>query len=148
MHRARSLVAALAALVLTTGITARGFTPSQIAGESQDELAVAAASQAKRKPGSTSWRWLRTSTGWERPATCAPPNTCKQLAAAGWDAKIVTYVVPIVWPVEQRLRCSAKNLTTSSALEPAVPGDPYSRDHASIGIPYSGYSNDGDATGP
>ena len=32
--------------------------------------------------------------------------------------------------------------------EPAIRSDPFSKDHASIGIPYSGYSVDGDVTGP
>jgi hypothetical protein len=39
---ARSLAAAFAALLLTTGITARGFTPAQVTAETRDEAVVAA----------------------------------------------------------------------------------------------------------
>ncbi|HEY8298631.1 MAG TPA: M28 family peptidase [Candidatus Baltobacteraceae bacterium] len=70
-----------------------------------------------------------------------------QLAAAGWDAKLVEYVVPLAVPYEQVLTLLAPHRRAIDLYEPAVPGDPYSRDHKAIGIPYSGYSRDGDVTG-
>lgn len=71
-----------------------------------------------------------------------------RLAADGFDAKIVTYDVGIVWPTEQRLEITAPFVREVDLYEPAVPGDPYSRNHEEIGKPYSGFSNDGDAEGP
>src|ERR1700694_2126756 len=71
-----------------------------------------------------------------------------RLAAAGWDARIVTYVVPIAWPTEQRLEITAPVHRAIDLYEPALPGDPWSADHAAIGKPYSGYSADGEVTGP
>ncbi len=71
-----------------------------------------------------------------------------QLAGAGWDAKIVTYVVPIAWPTEQKLEITAPVSENVDLYEPAVPGDPWSANHAAIGKPYSGYSVDGDVSGP
>jgi N-acetylated-alpha-linked acidic dipeptidase len=70
-----------------------------------------------------------------------------QLAAAGWDAKLVTYVVPIAWPTQQRLEIVAPVTREVDLYEPAVAGDPYSQDHAAIGKPYTGYSPDGEVTG-
>jgi N-acetylated-alpha-linked acidic dipeptidase len=72
------------------------------------------------------------------------------LARVGWDAKLVTYVVPIAIPYEQSLtvlRSSGKPQTIDLD-EATIPSDPFSRDHAAIGIPYSGYSKDGDVVGP
>ena len=71
-----------------------------------------------------------------------------QLRAAGWNANLVTYVVPIAWPYRQQLTMLTPRKTAISLYEPSVPGDMYSYDHAAIGAPYSGYSNDGDVTGP
>jgi N-acetylated-alpha-linked acidic dipeptidase len=71
-----------------------------------------------------------------------------ELARAGWDAKLVEYVVPIAYPTEQRLTLLTPKREDIDLYEPAVPGDPYSRNHAAIGKPYSGYSVDGDVTGP
>jgi N-acetylated-alpha-linked acidic dipeptidase len=146
--RARSFAAAAAALLSTTGITARGFVPAQIAAEARAEAIVAAApseAQARIDERALASYVHRMGTpGDERTARYVQ----RQLAAAGWDAKIVTYVVPIVWPVEQRLRILGKNAHDVGLYEPAVPGDPYSYDHAAIGAPYSGYSVDGDASGP
>jgi len=148
MRNLRPLVTAFAALALTTGITARGFTPSQIAGEAHDETVVAASpTQAQARTDE-----LALASYVHRMGTPGDLRTAKyvqqQLAAAGWDAKIVTYVVPIVWPVEQRLTLLGAHPHDISLYEPSVPGDRYSNDHAAIGIPYSGYSNDGDSTGP
>lgn len=71
-----------------------------------------------------------------------------RLAAAGFNAKIVTYVVPIAWPTEQRLEVTAPVPRVIDLYEPAVPGDRWSYDHSAIGKPYSGYSSDGDVQGP
>lgn len=71
-----------------------------------------------------------------------------RLARAGWHARIVTYVVPIAWPVEQSLDVVAPRHHAIDLYEPAVPGDPWSANHQAIGKPYSGYSADVDATGP
>ncbi len=71
-----------------------------------------------------------------------------RLRDAGWDAQIVTYVVAIAWPVEQRLQIVAPVKREIDLYEPAVRGDPWSANHAAIGKPYSGYSADGDAVGP
>ncbi len=71
-----------------------------------------------------------------------------RLAAAGWDAQIVTYVVPIAWPTEQKLEITAPLTQDIDLYEPAVAGDPWSTHHAQIGKPYNAYSMDGDITGP
>jgi N-acetylated-alpha-linked acidic dipeptidase len=148
MQHARRLTAAFAALLLTTGITARGFTPAQVAGEVKNEAAVAASPSETQAHADE----LALASYVHRMGTPGDERTAKyvqkQLAAAGWDAKIVTYIVPIVWPVEQKLSLVGKDARSVDLYEPAVPGDPYSSNHAAIGIPYSGYSNDGDATGP
>src|SRR5580698_274929 len=134
----RSLAAACAALLLTTGITARGFTPAQIAGETRDEAVVAASpteAQAKIDELALASYVHRMGTpGDERSARYVQ----QQLAAAGWDSKHVTYVVPRAWPVEQKLTLLGKRAHDISLYEPSVPGDPYSYNHAAIGIPYSG----------
>lgn len=71
-----------------------------------------------------------------------------QLAKAGWDASLVQYVVPIAYPTTQTLTLLTPQPRELDLYEPAVPGDPYSQNHAAIGKPYSGYSVDGDVTGP
>ena len=71
-----------------------------------------------------------------------------ELAKAGWQASLVEYDVPIVYPTTQRLTLLAPQKRELDLYEPAVPGDPYSKNHASIGKPYSGYSVDADVTGP
>ena len=71
-----------------------------------------------------------------------------RLAADGWDAKIVTYVVPIAWPTDQHLVVTSPFAREVDLYEPAIPGDPWSQRHAEIGKPYSGYSLDGDVRGP
>lgn len=70
------------------------------------------------------------------------------LTAAGWNAKLVTYMVPIAIPTEQFLQLLDPSPYTLDLYEPEIPGDRFSRAHGAIGIPYSGYSNDGDVTGP
>jgi len=72
----------------------------------------------------------------------------RELTKAGWDAKLVTYIVPIAWPTEQRLVLLGAHAQAIDLYEPAIASDPYSEDHAAIGIPYSGYSIDGDVSGP
>ena len=71
-----------------------------------------------------------------------------QLAASGWNAKIVTYVVPIAWPTQQHLFITAPVAREVDLYEPAIAEDPWSQRHAEIGKPYSGYSADGDVNGP
>ncbi len=71
-----------------------------------------------------------------------------RLIADGWDAKIVTYVVPIAWPTQQTLEITTPNARQIDLYEPAVPSDPWTHNHAAIGKPYSGYSADGDVRGP
>ncbi|HTA39900.1 MAG TPA: M28 family peptidase, partial [Candidatus Acidoferrales bacterium] len=148
MPDARGFAAALAALLLTTGITARGFTPAQVAGEARDEAVISASpneAQAKIDELALASYVHRMGTpGDKRSAQYVQ----QQLAAAGWDSKLVEYVVPLVWPVEQKLTLLGARAHDISLYEPSIPGDPYSYNHAAIGIPYSGYSNDGDVTGP
>lgn len=71
-----------------------------------------------------------------------------QLAQAGWDARLVEYVVPVEYPVEQSLTLVYPHREAIDLYEPAVPGDPYSKNHAAIAKPFSGFSPDGDVTGP
>ncbi|HEY1428580.1 MAG TPA: M28 family peptidase [Candidatus Tumulicola sp.] len=145
----RVIIAAFAAL-LTTGFTGRGFVPDRIASETQDEATIAAspneAAARADELALASYVHRMGTPGDERTANYVRD----QLAKAGFDAKIVTYVVPIAWPVEQRLTLYAGSSRAHdvSLYEPAIASDPYSQNHAAIGIPYSGYSNDGDATGP
>jgi N-acetylated-alpha-linked acidic dipeptidase len=144
----RLALAAIAAL-LTTGITARGFAPNQLTAESQYEATVAAspneAAARADELGLASFVHRMGTPGDERTANYVRD----QLIKAGWNAQIVTYVVPIAWPVQQRLTLFAGTARARnvSLYEPSIASDPYSSDHAAIGIPYSGYSNDGDATG-
>ncbi len=70
------------------------------------------------------------------------------LERAGWDAKIVTYDVPIALPTEQRLEFVSPEKRELNLYEADIDGDPYSSRHGEIGKPYSGYSVDGDVTGP
>ncbi len=148
MYILRRVVAASICVLLTTGITARGFTPSQLAGETRYEGIVAASpseSQARRDEVALAGYVHRMGTpGDLRTAQYVQA----ELTKAGWDAKLVTYDVPIAWPTQHRLTLLGAHPHDISLYEPAVAGDPYSHNHAAIGIPYSGYSNDGDVTGP
>lgn len=144
----RRLAAATAALILTTGITARGFTPAQLDAQTKNEAIVAAspteAQAAKDEVALAGYVHRMGTPGDLRSATYVRD----ELAKAGWDAKLVTYDVAIAWPYEQTLTILGKHRQNVDLYEPAVPGDPYSSDHKAIGIPYSGYSVDGDVTGP
>lgn len=71
-----------------------------------------------------------------------------RLAADGWNAQLVTYDVAIVWPTQQSLTITVPFRQDVDLYEPPIPRDPYSQNHAAIGKPYSGFSNDGDAQGP
>jgi N-acetylated-alpha-linked acidic dipeptidase len=148
MSIARSTISASLALLCTMGITARGFTPDQLSAEARYEATVAASpseAQARLDELALAGYVHRMGTpGDKRTAQYVQ----RELAKAGWDAKIVTYVVPIDWPVEQRLTLLGAHQHPIDLYEPAIPTDPYSFDHAAIGIPYSGYSADGDVTGP
>jgi N-acetylated-alpha-linked acidic dipeptidase len=144
----RILAAAAIFASLSTGIVARGFTPAQLAAEAGYEATVAASpSEAQARLDE-----LGLAGYVHRMGTPGDLRTAKyvqrELAKAGWDAKLVTYVVPIAWPVEQHLTILGAHPQEVSLYEPTIPSDPYSKDHASIGIPYSGYSVDGDVTGP
>ncbi|HEY1654048.1 MAG TPA: M28 family peptidase [Candidatus Tumulicola sp.] len=134
-------------LVCTLGVTARGFVANQLPDEARYEALVDASpseAQARRDELALAGYVHRMGTpGDLRSARYVQA----ELAKAGWDAKIVTYVVPIAWPTQQRLTLLGAHPHDVSLYEPAVPGDPYSRDHAAIGIPYSGYSADGDVSG-
>ncbi len=141
-------LAAIAALFLTTAITARGFIPAQLDAQSKYEaVVVASPSEAQAKADE-----LGLATYVHRMGSPGDLRSAKyvrdQLAAAGWDAKLVTYNVAISWPYEQRLTLVGKRSPNIDLYEPAVPGDPYSANHKAIGIPYSGYSVDGEVTGP
>ncbi len=147
MHTLRPVVAASIVVLFTTGITARGFVPAQLANEARYESIVAASpseSQARRDE-------LALAGYVHRMGTPGDLRTAQyvqaELVKAGWDAKIVTYVVPIAWPTQHRLTLLGAHPHDISLYEPPVPGDPFSRNHAAIGIPYSGYSADGDVTG-
>lgn len=72
----------------------------------------------------------------------------RRLAADGFEAQIVTYDTANVWPIEQHLEITAPVQREVDLYEPAVAGDPYSTRHDEIGKPYSGFSDDGDASGP
>jgi len=126
----------------------RGYTRAQAAAELQAERAVDAsptAAQAMRdEMGLASYVHRMGRPGDLRSAKYVRD----QLALAGWDAKLVTYVVPIAYPTTQTLTLLGPHPRALELHEPAVAGDPYSRNHAAIGIPYSGYSNDGDVIGP
>jgi N-acetylated-alpha-linked acidic dipeptidase len=128
--------------------TPRGFTPAQAAGEAAAERIVEASPSE-----SVAMRYeLGLASYVHRMGTPGDYKTAVYvrdvLAKAGWDAKLVTYVVPIAWPTEQRITLLTPHPHPLDLYERAIPSDPYSRDHAAIGIPYSGYSADGDVTGP
>lgn len=148
-HARRSArVAAAAAVLLATGITARGFTPDRIVAESRFESIVASSpseSAARADELALASYVHRMGTPGDRRTAEYVRN---ELAKAGWNAHVVTYVVPIAWPIEQRLTLVTQARSrTISLYEPAIASDKYSSDHAAIGIPYSGYSPDGDVTG-
>ncbi len=126
----------------------RGYTAAQAAAELQAERAVNAGPSAAQA--------MRDEMGMASFVhRMGQPNDLRaakyfrdQLLAAGWDVHLVTYVVPIAWPVKHTLTLLGAHPHEISLLEPAVKGDPYSTNHAAILAPYSGYSNDGDITAP
>lgn len=126
----------------------RGFMPAQIASELRDERTVESSpqrTQAMRDElGLASYVHRMGQPGDLRSARYVR----QQLAAAGWDAKLVEYVVPVAYPVAQRVTLLTPRKRALDLYEPGIAGDPYSYEHKAIGIPYSGYSADGDVTGP
>jgi N-acetylated-alpha-linked acidic dipeptidase len=153
MPNFRVAVALFAAALLAAPAAAspravRGFTASQLADESHFEQVVDASpseAQAMRdEMGLASYVHRMGQPGDKRSAQYVRD----ELAKAGWQASLVEYVVPIAYPTTQRLTLLAPQQRDLDLYEPAVPGDRYSQDHAAIGKPYSGYSVDGDVTGP
>jgi N-acetylated-alpha-linked acidic dipeptidase len=150
------IVAALSAILLCAAQMAvadapalRGYTSSaaatELAVERQIDAAPNAQAAARDEIGMASYVHRMGQTGDLRSASYFRD----QLIAAGWDAKLVEYVVPIAYPIVQQLTLLTPRAQTKLDLyEPSIPGDPYSYNHRGIGIPYSGYSNDGDVTGP
>lgn len=153
MVHSRALAALLTAAFLAAPASAassgpRGFAPAQLSAENRYEAIVDASpseAQAMRdETGLASYVHRMGQNGDLRSATYMRD----ELAKAGWDAKLVEYVVPIAYPTVQRLTLLTPRQKDVDLYEPAVPGDPYSANHAAIGKPYSGYSLDGDVTGP
>jgi N-acetylated-alpha-linked acidic dipeptidase len=139
--------AAIAALVMTTAITARGFTPAQLDAQAKYEAIVASSpTEAHARIDE-----LGLASYVHRMGTPGDLRSAKyvrdQLAKAGWDARLVEYDVAQAVPVVQKLTLLGKHPQVIDLYEPSVPGDPYSYNHTAIGIPWSGYSNDGDVTG-
>ncbi|MDQ2873246.1 MAG: M28 family peptidase [Candidatus Eremiobacteraeota bacterium] len=152
MNAVRFSAAAMAAFfaVTASGVAApasRGFSPADQAAEARYERIVdASPSQAQAlrdEMGLASYVHRMGQPGDLRSAKYVRA----QLAAAGWDANLVEYIVPLAWPYEQKLTLLTPVHRAVDLYEPAVAGDPYSKNHAAIGIPYSGYSRDGDVTG-
>lgn len=126
----------------------RGFVPEQVTAERAAEALVNAsptAAQAMRDElGMASYVHRMGQPGDKRSALYFRD----QLTHAGWDARLVEYDVPIAFPTDESLTLLTPTRQNVDLYEPAVPGDPYSRNHVAIGKPYSAYSADGDATGP
>ncbi|HLI97791.1 MAG TPA: M28 family peptidase [Candidatus Baltobacteraceae bacterium] len=145
----RSIIAALlvASLGQSSG-TIRGFSPSQLAAEHGYEAIINSspnAGQATRDElGMASYVHRMGQSGDKRSAVYFRD----QLAKAGWDAKLVEYDVAIAYPTVETLTLLTPKRQDVDLYEPAVPGDPYSQNHAAIGKPYSAYAVDGDAAGP
>ena len=122
--------------VADIAVAMRGYTAAQASVERQNERIVDAsptATQAMRdEMGLASYVHRMGQPGDLRTARYVRD----QLAAAGWDAKIVTYVVPIAWPTTQSITLLGAHPRALELHEPAIAGDPYSRNHAAIGIPY------------
>ena len=137
-----------------TSTAIRGFAPDAAVTErAAEKIASGEPSEdaAKRhEAGLASYVHRMGSPGDYRTAA----YTRDALKRAGWNAQIVEYDVPLAIPYQQSLALlpqSGSGGTTPQAIdlyEATIPSDPFSRDHAAIGIPYSGYSNDGDVTGP
>ena len=142
------LAVVLAASVVQPSGSIRGFAPSQLAAEHSYETLVNSspnAAQAMRDElGMASYVHRMGQTGDKRSAIYFRD----QLAKAGWDARLVEYDVAIAYPTTETLTLLAPKAQRIDLYEPAVPGDPYSQNHAAIGKPYSAYAADGDVTGP
>ena len=150
------LVASLAAAVPSRADTVpqsqsaaiRGFLPSQIAAERQDEAVINAspsAAQAMRDElGMASYVHRMGQNGDKRSALYFR----EELAKAGWDARLVEYDVAIAYPTTETLTLTAPKRQEIDLYEPALPGDPYSTNHSAIGKPYAAYTADGNVTGP
>ena len=128
--------------------TLRGFAPDAVAREMEYEQIVNDSPNA-----AAALRYERgLSSHVHRMGQPADYRTAvymrDRLAADGWEAHIVTYVVPTAWPTEQSLEFVAPYHRMVDLYEPALPGDPWSADHAAIGKPYTAYAADGDASGP
>ncbi len=153
----RAAVFAVSALLLGGGIGSRaradepplrGFLAADVAAERQAEQTVLASpSEAAALLHETA-----LASQVHRMGTPGDYRTAlyvrDALQKAGWTADLVTYTVPIAVPVEQRLQLLEPSVHDLDLREAAIPGDRFSYDHRAIGIPYSGYSNDGDVTGP
>jgi N-acetylated-alpha-linked acidic dipeptidase len=128
--------------------TIRGFMPSQLAAERAAEALVNAsptAAQAMRDElGMASYVHRMGQPGDKRSALYFRD----QLAAAGWDVRLVEYDVPVAYPTVESLTLLSNTRQDIDLYEPSVAGDPYSDNHLAIGKPYSAYSADGDVTGP
>lgn len=143
---AASLAGALPSSAADSAI--RGFTPAQLAAEHRYENIVNSspnAAQAMRDElGLASYVHRMGQPGDKRSAIYFRD----QLAKAGWDAQLVEYDAAIAYPTTESLTLIAPKRQNLDLYEPAVPGDPYSQNHAAIGKPYSAYSVDGDVSGP
>ena len=148
----RSTAAFLALTLLAAALPSsgaiRGFTPVQLAQERAAEAVMNSspnAAQAMRDElGMASYVHRMGQAGDRRSALYFR----NQLRNAGWDANLVEYDVPVAYPTRETLALIAPHRVSIDLYEPAVPGDPYSRNHAGIGKPYSAYSVNGDVTGP
>jgi N-acetylated-alpha-linked acidic dipeptidase len=137
-----------------TTVAIRGFTQdAAIAERAAEKIATSEPSEAaatRHEAALASYVHRMGSPGDYRTAAYARDAFTR----AGWDAKLVVYDVPLAIPYEQSLTvlpvAGQRGATPQSIdlYEATIPSDPFSRDHAAIGIPYSGYSNDGDVTGP
>jgi N-acetylated-alpha-linked acidic dipeptidase len=128
--------------------TIRGFVPSELAAERAAEASVnsapTAAQATRDELGMASYVHRMGQSGDKRSALYFRD----QLTKAGWDARLVEYDVPVAYPTVESLTLLSPKRESIDLYEPAVPGDPYSRNHLAIGKPYSAYSADGDVTGP
>lgn len=143
---ALSLAGAAPASAASSSI--RGFTPGQLQNERRYEAVVNSSPNAKQamrdELGLASYVHRMGQPGDKRSAVYFRD----QLAKAGWDAKLVEYDVAIAYPVIESLTLLSPKHESVDLYEPAVAGDPYSRNHAAIGKPYSAYSVDGDVICP
>jgi N-acetylated-alpha-linked acidic dipeptidase len=131
-----------------TTVAIRGFAPdAAVAERAAEKIATSEPSEAaatRHEAALASYVHRMGSPGDYRTAA----YTRDALARAGWDARLVVYDVPLAIPYRQSLTILGHTAQTVDLYEATIPSDSFSRDHAAIGIPYSGYSNDGDVTGP